>query len=200
MSLLKGIRSAPREMSIRRSRARHARARLASSCPEREPAQPARPRASGKRRVARARSAPASAKRAKREMGRAGIEPATLGLKVRPNELRPAAPDCTLLQFERLAAAENCSETQPLETSLYAHLYSHLASGETTPPRRSETERPLGGTGPGTIDAVGNTVRGASIQTSRPSQADEGRPSIGVRPDLSALAAANDRRRPKVWA
>ena len=59
-------------------------------------------------------------------VGRAGIEPATLGLKVRPNELQRATSDCAKLQFERFEVAARCSEMRPLETSLYAHPYAHF--------------------------------------------------------------------------
>ena len=60
-----------------RRRARHARARLAPHFPEREPAAGSHTSERKAQRVARARSAPASAKRAKRASGRAGIEPGT---------------------------------------------------------------------------------------------------------------------------
>src|SRR2546425_10908985 len=65
-------------------------------------------------------------------MGRAGIEPATLGLKVRPELLQRAAGDGNVLQMMRFVAATNCSEMHPAETSLYAHLYAHLPSLLTT--------------------------------------------------------------------
>jgi hypothetical protein len=54
-------------------------------------------------------------------MGRAGIEPATLGLKVRLNKLQRAAPDRNMLQIAQFIVATNCSEMQQAETSLYAH-------------------------------------------------------------------------------
>ena len=59
-------------------------------------------------------------------MGRAGIEPATLGLKVRLNKLQRTAAAGNVLQVARIVVATNCSEMQLTETSLYAHLYAHL--------------------------------------------------------------------------
>jgi hypothetical protein len=43
-------------------------------------------------------------------MGRAGIEPATLGLKVRPKKLRRTATNGNFLQLARIETATNCSE------------------------------------------------------------------------------------------
>jgi hypothetical protein len=54
-------------------------------------------------------------------MGRAGIEPATLGLKVRVDELQRTARDRKTLQIAPTTDATNCSETHLVETSLYAH-------------------------------------------------------------------------------
>src|SRR5262249_45621177 len=65
-------------------------------------------------------------------MGRAGIEPATLGLKVRLDELQRAARNGNVLQRGRTRAATSCSKMQPTETSLYAHPYAHLASAQAT--------------------------------------------------------------------
>jgi hypothetical protein len=59
-------------------------------------------------------------------MGRAGIEPATLGLKVRNRELRRTAGNGNVLQLVRIGAATNCSEMQDLETNLYAHSYARI--------------------------------------------------------------------------
>ena len=59
-------------------------------------------------------------------MGRAGIEPATLGLKVRPNELRQAAINRDVLHFARIRAATNCSKTRDVETSVYARSYARF--------------------------------------------------------------------------
>src|SRR6476659_437200 len=67
-----------------------------------------------------------------RYMGRAGLEPATLGLKVLPNKLRRAAANWKCLQTVRLDAATSCNESQPVETSLYAHPYTHLSPPEAT--------------------------------------------------------------------
>jgi hypothetical protein len=53
-------------------------------------------------------------------MGRAGIEPATLGLKVPLDELQRTATNGNALQTARIIVATNCSETQRAETSLYA--------------------------------------------------------------------------------
>ena len=65
-------------------------------------------------------------------MGRAGIEPATLGLKVRTNEPKRAPSSCEMLQRVRFAAAPDCSEMHVIETSLYAHPYARFSSGQTT--------------------------------------------------------------------
>jgi hypothetical protein len=54
-------------------------------------------------------------------MGRAGIEPATLGLKVGPNERKRAARGGTMLQLGHFLVAVSSSEMRPIETSVYAH-------------------------------------------------------------------------------
>ena len=59
-------------------------------------------------------------------MGRAGIEPATLGLKVRLDELQRAARDGNVLHLARSDSATNCNKLQVAETSLYAHPYAHF--------------------------------------------------------------------------
>ena len=65
-------------------------------------------------------------------MGRGGIEPPTLGLKVRANGLRRPARDGKILQLGRFVAAVSSSEMRPVETSVYAHSYAHLLPRETT--------------------------------------------------------------------
>jgi hypothetical protein len=65
-------------------------------------------------------------------MGRAGIEPATLGLKVRLNKLQRTATDGNVLQRVGIVSATNCSKLQVAETSLYAHPYAHLSPLRTT--------------------------------------------------------------------
>jgi hypothetical protein len=59
-------------------------------------------------------------------MGRAGIEPATLGSKVRLNELQPRASDGNVLQRGGIAFATSCSQMQVTERSLYAHPYAQV--------------------------------------------------------------------------
>jgi hypothetical protein len=75
-------------------------------------------------------------------MGRAGIEPATLGLKVRLDQLQRAAGDGNVLQMTRFVAATNCSQMHPAETSLYAHLYAHLPSLLTTDQLQASSNSP----------------------------------------------------------
>src|SRR5262249_17169809 len=65
-------------------------------------------------------------------MGRAGIELATLGLKVRLHWLDPGGRDGNVLHRGRTAVATSCSKMQLTETSLYAHPYAHLASAQAT--------------------------------------------------------------------
>jgi hypothetical protein len=60
-------------------------------------------------------------------MGRVGIEPATLGLKVRPHKLRLPARNGNLLQIGQIVTATNQSKMRQAETSLYAHLYTAAA-------------------------------------------------------------------------
>ena len=57
-------------------------------------------------------------------MGRAGIEPANLGLKVRIHELRRTAANGNELHLARIAAAANGSYMRGLETIIYAR-FSH---------------------------------------------------------------------------
>jgi len=59
-------------------------------------------------------------------MGRAGIEPATLGLKVRPKKLRPSARSSNSLQIARVVVAANCNEACRIETSVYARFLRAL--------------------------------------------------------------------------
>jgi hypothetical protein len=58
-------------------------------------------------------------------MGRAGFEPATLGLKVRLDKLQEAAANGKMLQIEQFFVSTNCNEMRPAETSLYAHSFAH---------------------------------------------------------------------------
>jgi hypothetical protein len=62
------------------------------------------------------------------EVGRAGIEPATLGLKVLAERLRRGAPDRNVLQPVQVATAASCNELQVTDASPYSHSYSHLLS------------------------------------------------------------------------
>jgi hypothetical protein len=57
-------------------------------------------------------------------MGRTGIEPVTLGLKVRSERLELVATDGNLLQEPRFAQATRCNERCVSETSPYSHPYS----------------------------------------------------------------------------
>src|SRR3954454_9100296 len=57
-------------------------------------------------------------------MGRAGIEPATLGLKVRAELLRRGATDGKVLQVARSATAPSCNELRLADASPYSNRYS----------------------------------------------------------------------------
>src|SRR4051812_44943308 len=57
-------------------------------------------------------------------MGRAGIEPATLGLKVRAELMRRGAADGKVLQLGRLAITPSCNELRLAEASPYSNPYS----------------------------------------------------------------------------
>ena len=59
-------------------------------------------------------------------MGRAGIEPATLGLKVRAELMRRGAADGNVLQPARVATAPNCNELRVAEASPYSNPYSAM--------------------------------------------------------------------------
>ena len=59
-------------------------------------------------------------------MGRAGIEPATLGLKVRAELMRRGAADGNVLQPARVASAPNCNELRVAEASPYSNPYSAM--------------------------------------------------------------------------
>jgi hypothetical protein len=72
-------------------------------------------------------------------MGRAGIEPATLGLKVRLDKLRRSAANGNVLKIARFMVATNCSEMQRAETSLYAHCTPTALARSTTRPASYET-------------------------------------------------------------
>jgi len=65
-------------------------------------------------------------------MGRAGFEPATLRLKVRPKKLRPSARSWNSLQIARVVVAANCNERCHVETSVYARLYARPSPNLTT--------------------------------------------------------------------
>jgi hypothetical protein len=54
-------------------------------------------------------------------MGRAGFEPATLGLKVRLGDLQRAARNGKILQVGAFSHATNCYKLPTAETSPYAH-------------------------------------------------------------------------------
>ena len=73
-------------------------------------------------------------------MGRAGIEPATLGLKVHPRKLLRTAPDGICLQVSAFSTATNCSELHPTETGRYAHRTLRLPAQ----PLSHGTKQPLG--------------------------------------------------------
>ena len=57
-------------------------------------------------------------------MGRAGIEPATLGLRVRPNEQQRAAASRKILQMAVFWLYANCSKLQRTEPKPYAQRYA----------------------------------------------------------------------------
>jgi hypothetical protein len=57
-------------------------------------------------------------------MGRAGIEPTTLGLRVRPNELQRPARNGIFLQSRFPRCPANGNELQPTEPIPYAHSYA----------------------------------------------------------------------------
>jgi hypothetical protein len=52
-------------------------------------------------------------------MGRGGIEPPTLGLRVPPSVRKRAAADGNLLQTGVFQIATNCHELRPMEASLF---------------------------------------------------------------------------------
>jgi hypothetical protein len=60
-------------------------------------------------------------------MGRSGIEPATLGLKVQASELRQVPSERNILQIQLIRSTANCSKQRVVENILYAHLYARLA-------------------------------------------------------------------------
>jgi hypothetical protein len=57
-------------------------------------------------------------------MGRAGIEPATLGLRVLPGRLQRPALNGKSLQSGKATTASSCDELRPPETSRYSRPYS----------------------------------------------------------------------------
>jgi hypothetical protein len=66
-------------------------------------------------------------------MSRDGLEPSTLGLKVRPNKLQGVATSRNVVQIARIAAATNRTKTHRAETNLYADPYTQPPSTLTTP-------------------------------------------------------------------
>jgi hypothetical protein len=58
-------------------------------------------------------------------MGRAGIEPATLGLKVQLNRLQQVATGGNFLQITQIETAANYPNSRVTETNLYVVLYVH---------------------------------------------------------------------------
>jgi hypothetical protein len=77
------------------------------------------------------------------EMGRAGIEPATLGLKVRAEPRQQTALRRNCLQRPRVDALTNGNELQVVETRPYSHSYSRPSSDETTEAAVHGDESPL---------------------------------------------------------
>ena len=57
-------------------------------------------------------------------MGRAGLEPATLGLKVRPGWMQRVVDKRKVLQKAGFRAASNCERVRPTETTRYSNRYS----------------------------------------------------------------------------
>src|SRR5438067_6964391 len=62
----------------------------------------------------------------RRKMGRAGIEPATLGLKVLTEPLRPVAKAEITCKRSRVVDASNCIRVHFAEASRYSRSYSRL--------------------------------------------------------------------------
>jgi hypothetical protein len=62
-------------------------------------------------------------------MGRVGIEPTTLGLRVRPDELKRATRSGKPLLRAAFHFARNCYRLHATETSRYAHRYAQLLAG-----------------------------------------------------------------------
>src|SRR5688500_16787187 len=81
-------------------------------------------------------------------MGHAGFEPATLGLKVRLNKLKVAAPDRMTLQTGRCHTATSRGETHRSDTSPYAHTFARPPPEEATASPGSVALRPLMEAGP----------------------------------------------------
>jgi hypothetical protein len=63
-------------------------------------------------------------------MGRAGFEPATLGLKVRPERRRRGVGTGKTLQRPRLADVPGCDELPVAETNSYSRSYSRAREQE----------------------------------------------------------------------
>ena len=64
-------------------------------------------------------------------MGRVGIEPTTLGLRVRPDELQRTAGNGIALQTDASRRPADGDELQPTEPFPYAHPYAHAVFSET---------------------------------------------------------------------
>src|SRR5262245_27796583 len=72
-------------------------------------------------------------------MGRAGLEPATLGLKVQPHKARRTVATRNVLHLPRVIAARTRTQSQRLETSLYVILYVMRVNNIDTVLRRFRT-------------------------------------------------------------
>src|ERR1051326_673948 len=111
-------------------------------------------------------------------MGREGFEPSTLGLRVRADRALSATRRCKKLQRARLASRPNCSETQVMETSLYADPYAHSLPVRTTerPLRAGPTSRLAGPPSPaaGSVRSVRLLEASASRSGLRRAMATDG--------------------------
>ena|SRR6266496_3240221 len=75
------------------------------------------------------------------EMGREGFEPSTLGLRVRPEQLRKATRSRNLLQRARSDTAANRCEMRHAENSPYSHSYSHVQTSRGSRPVQARLSR-----------------------------------------------------------
>src|SRR4029077_16459267 len=80
-------------------------------------------------------------------MGRVGIEPTTLGLRVPPKERHRTAGNGIPLQTDAPRHPANGDELQPTEPNAYAHSYAHVvfSSRRLTFPSCFATPAPLSG-------------------------------------------------------